>query len=401
MDVGFPIICFSCSVQDVFLYGLFIEPLLLAFTGITDQLYREGRLLHMNLESKVTINDIAKAVGVSKTTVSRYINGHSDMMSERTRERIRAVIEMTNYQPSDIARNLKRKNTNLIGVLIADMSTPFSSVLVVSISDYLSECGYVPIFANCNDSLQKEQEMIDSLLFRGVAGFLVNTTSCNNNYLIGVASRGIPIVLCDRYINHYNFNIVTFEQDAPVFNLVRHLKEEGYTRPVLFTQCWENNSSRRRRKDAILSAIQQVYGYDATEDVYLVSFQNGLSAAAQLDALLGRLKPGDIPAIIGTNSVTTVQTYKAIKSCGLKMPEQIGLCGPEDWNWQQEMNWAQLIEPTITTIDLPVRDLGRQSAECLVHMLKGETEGAREIMLPCGLNIRESTCRLHSQGDFG
>ena len=164
--------------------GLFIEPLLLAFTGITDQLYREGRLLHMNLESKVTINDIAKAVGVSKTTVSRYINGHSDMMSERTRERIRAVIEMTNYQPSDIARNLKRKNTNLIGVLIADMSTPFSSVLVVSISDYLSECGYVPIFANCNDSLQKEQEMIDSMLFRGVAGFLVNTTSCNNNYLI-------------------------------------------------------------------------------------------------------------------------------------------------------------------------------------------------------------------------
>lgn len=165
-------------------------------------------------------------------------------------------------------------------------------------------------------------------------------------------ARGIPIVLCDRYINHYNFNIVTFEQDAPFFNLVRHLKEEGYTRPVLFTQCWENNSSRRRRKDAILSAIQQVYGYDATEDVYLVSFQNGLSAAAQLDALLGRLKPGDIPAIIGTNSVTTVQTYKAIKSCGLKMPEQIGLCGPEDWNWQQEMNWAQLIEPTITTIDL-------------------------------------------------
>lgn len=72
--------------------------------------------------------------------------------------------------------------------------------------------------------------MIDSLLFRGVAGFLVNTTSCNNNYLIGVASRGIPIVLCDRYINHYNFNIVTFEQDAPFFNLVRHLKEEGYTR---------------------------------------------------------------------------------------------------------------------------------------------------------------------------
>ena len=99
--------------------------------------------MHMNLESKVTINDIAKAVGVSKTTVSRYINGHSDMMSERTRERIRAVIEMTNYQPSDIARNLKRKNTNLIGVLIADMSLIRSPSVLMSVSFLLIRYAYI------------------------------------------------------------------------------------------------------------------------------------------------------------------------------------------------------------------------------------------------------------------
>ena len=134
----------------------------------------------MARESKTTIDDIARAVGVSKTTISRYINGHGEMMSEKTRERVRAAIELTNYQPSDIARNLKRKKTNLIGVLISDMSTPFSSALIIAIGDYLAERGYVPIFANCDDSLQKEEELIDMLISKGVAGLLVNTTSSQN-----------------------------------------------------------------------------------------------------------------------------------------------------------------------------------------------------------------------------
>ena len=180
----------------------------------------------MARESKTTIDDIARAVGVSKTTISRYINGHGEMMSEKTRDRVRAAIELTNYQPSDIARNLKRKKTNLIGVLISDMSTPFSSALIIAIGDYLAERGYVPIFANCDDSLQKEEELIDMLISKGVAGLLVNTTSSQNNHLIGVASRGLPVVLCDRYISNYRFNIVTIEQEKPFHDLVAHLKED-------------------------------------------------------------------------------------------------------------------------------------------------------------------------------
>ena len=243
----------------------------------------------MARESKTTIDDIARAVGVSKTTISRYINGHGEMMSEKTRERVRAAIELTNYQPSDIARNLKRKKTNLIGVLISDMSTPFSSALIIAIGDYLAERGYVPIFANCDDSLQKEEELIDMLISKGVAGLLVNTTSSQNNHLIGVASRGLPVVLCDRYISNYRFNIVTIEQGKPFHDLVAHLKEQGYTRPVLFTQRWEKNSTRQRRKDAFIAAVKEIYGYDPGDDVFVVSTKLGITASMQLDELCCRL----------------------------------------------------------------------------------------------------------------
>lgn len=351
----------------------------------------------MARESKTTIDDIARAVGVSKTTISRYINGHGEMMSEKTRERVRAAIELTNYQPSDIARNLKRKKTNLIGVLISDMSTPFSSALIIAIGDYLAERGYVPIFANCDDSLQKEEELIDMLISKGVAGLLVNTTSSQNNHLIGVASRGLPVVLCDRYISNYRFNIVTIEQEKPFHDLVVHLKEQGYTRPVLFTQRWEKNSTRQRRKDAFIAAVKEIYGYDPGDDVFVVSTKLGITASMQLDELCCRLRPGDVPAVIGGNSVTTVQAYKAIHSRGLSMPEEIGLCGPEDWNWQQEMSWATLVEPNITTIYVPARDIGTHAARLLVENIETENAEPTELMLGCRLSIRRSTTRLSGE----
>ena len=95
--------------------------------------------------------------------------------------------------------------------------------------------------------------------------------------------------------------------------------------------------------------MKEIYGYDPGDDVFVVSTKLGITASMQLDELCCRLRPGDVPAVIGGNSVTTVQAYKAIHSRGLSMPEEIGLCGPEDWNWQQEMSWATLVEPNITT----------------------------------------------------
>lgn len=346
-----------------------------------------------NIGGRPTISDIALAAGVSKTTVSRYINGREDLMSEKTRERIKAVIEVSNYKPSDVARSLKMKRTNLIGVVVSDMSSPFSSALVIGIGEYLTERGYTPLFVHCDDSIEREVELINMLLAKGVAGLLVNTTSRENNNLIRIACQGIPVVLCDRYIDDYRFNIVTVEHDSAIFELVSHLKNQGYTRPVLFTQQWDKNSSRLRRKNAFVSAVKKLYDYDPQDDIYVISRKRGITATMQLEILLGRLKEGDIPAVIGTNSVTTVRTYKAIKSRELKIPEEIGICGPEDWNWQSEMNWPMIVDPTITTLFVPTGDLGMRSAKLLVDVIEKRVTKPEEIMLPCELKIRKSTSR--------
>lgn len=342
---------------------------------------------------KININDIAFAAGVSKTTVSRYLNGHTELMSDKTRERIKSIIELSNYHPSDTARNLKLRHTNLIGVIVADMISPFSASLIAAISEYLTERGFIPLFANSNNSCQREKDLVNMLLSKDVAGFIINTTSFVNPDVIYAACSGVPIVLCDRYIDNYRFNIVTVDNRSALYNLVEHVRTQGYTRPALFTQNLENNSSRIRNRDAFLSAVGSLYGHDATEDVYVLEKADVSSAAVQLDLFKQKLKADDIPVIIGTNSITTVVTYKAMRNAGLVIPEDMGICGPEDWDWAADMLWPILVEPNITTFSIPTKEMGRCCAGLLLSLLKEQGDQPQEILLPTELRIRESTCR--------
>ena len=348
----------------------------------------------MKPNDKVTISDIAAAAGVSKTTVSRYINGQVELMSEATRNRLKTIIEMSNYQPSDIARNLKRQNSNLIGIIISDISSPFSSAVVVGISGYLESQGYTPLFVNCDDNVQHEESSIASLLAKGVSGLIVNTTSFENTYLVNVACQGMPVVLCDRYVKNYKFDIVTSEHKQGMYDLVLHLKKQGYTRPVMFSQKWERNSTRFMRRRSFIDAVQQIYGYSPENDVYVVSSKDRHSAYDELVKLRAALKPDDIPVVVGVNSVTTVRVLKAIKKLGLIMPYDIGLCGPEDWDWENEMNWPTLVSPNVTTLVIHSTEIGEKCARLLLDKIKQPDLPTQEILLPCEISVRQSTLRM-------
>lgn len=167
-------------------------------------------------QKKVTITDIAKAAGVSKTTISRYLNGRFDLMSPETRRRIESVIDVSGYQPSTIARSLKNKRSLLLGIVVSDQSSPFSTAVLLGVGDALRNTEYVPVFVNCDDDPAKERYQISFLLSRGVDGLIVNTTSYENPFLVNLEARGVPIVLCDRYIKGHTFDIVTTDHASTI-----------------------------------------------------------------------------------------------------------------------------------------------------------------------------------------
>ena len=340
----------------------------------------------------VTISDVARAAGVSKTTVSRYINGKYSLMSRETRERIAAVIEMSHYRPSSIAQSLKAKQSYQIGVVVADVSSPFSAALIRGIGHVLLENNYVALFADSKNSLELEQRLIQTLVSRKVDGLIVNTNSYYNPSLIQLACQGMPVVLCDRQVSDYNFPLVGSEQRQPILDVVAHLKEEGFHTAAFFTEEYAANSARFTRRNAFLEAMAFHYpDQDAQSLSFTVDISDQAGTIRAIEQLLGRCGSGNTPAIIGVNNVTTMHVVGAIRAMGLEIPREVGICGPNDWGWDEQINWPVIVPPGITTFTVQSYEIGCTVAQVLLQRIQNPAAEKQEIRLPSELVVRGST----------
>lgn len=336
--------------------------------------------------------DIAKASGVSKTTVSRYLNGRYDLMSADTRERIKNVIDLSNYRPSPIAQSLKSRRTLQVGVVIGDLGSPFSNAILVGVSTVLDKAGYIPFVVNTSDQLQREERMLSELVERGVDGLLVNTAAYNNPYLVQLDNCGVPVVLCDRYVHDHNFAIVTNQAKEPVYELIYHIYRQGFAPPHLFIEPCIQNSTRMRRRNAFVESLLEVYQIaDAEKQVVEID-------TTWLDKTIRRLKEikrstpkGFVPAVMGGNTITTLHLLTAINELGYRIPHDIGICGPDDWQCDTQFKWSTLISPGITTYAIDALHMGKLAAELLVHRLEDPSFPKQEIVLPTQVVIRGST----------
>ena len=345
------------------------------------------------MNKKVTIQDIADAVGYSKTTVSRYINGQTNMMSAETAARIKNVIELLDYHPSELVRSLKTKKTYTVGVIVSDIASPFASAVVAGAGEVLEEMGYVPLFVNCHEEPAKEKKAIASLVSKGVDGLIVNTTSPDNDFLYGYLMQGIPIVLCDRKLHKYNMDIVGENNEEIISVLVDHLKEQGYTRLALFTQQNLQSSAKNIRRSQFLKAVSEQFHYNAEADVYCVMEETAAGVAEYIERFMRSLKVGEIPAIIGANSIMTMLVYRAIKNLGYKMPTELGLCGTSAWTWNESTTWMEMLRPTVSCVSIQGYEIGQQCAHRILEKIESPDSPAKTIWVDTKFMPKESSIR--------
>lgn len=345
-------------------------------------------------KKKITIQDIADAVGYSKTTISRFLNGQTNMMSPETADRIRRAIELMDYYPSDLARSLKTKKSYTVGIVISDISSPFASSVVVGSGEILEQNGYVPLFINCHEESRREEEAIASLISKGVDGLIVNTTSPDNDFLYDYVGKGIPIVLCDRKLRSYNMDVVEEDNERIISILIRHLKEQGYTRIALFTQERVQSSAKDIRRSQFLKSVKNQLGYDAEKDIYCVTGGDIEKTKAELGKFMRSVRKDEIPAVIGANTVITMLLYRAIKNMEYFMPEDLGLCGTNAWSWNESLTWMELLRPSVTCVTIDGRELGRKCAQRIIEKIENPETEAMDIKLDVKLEERESTSRL-------
>ncbi|MDD9147946.1 MULTISPECIES: LacI family DNA-binding transcriptional regulator [unclassified Sporolactobacillus] len=327
-----------------------------------------------------TISAVAEAAGVSTTTVSRYLNKKYEYMSLKTKKRIGQVIDELNYRPSSIARGLKSKRTNLLGVVVADIENPFSSILMKGVNDICKQRDYHILILNTDNSQQEEEEGILSLIDHNVDALLINPTGYSSTIYTEMNKEGIPVVLIDRQIEEFLFDCVTSNNYDVTFQATAYLIKNHYTRIFFVSEAINSISTRSIRQRAVEDALHQ------SGDSTLIIDKNNRPAIKEKLMRLKRLYPDEKMALFAVNGQVLLILLQILHELRWSVPEEIGIYGYDDWGW------GELIPPGITVIQQDPYEMGRKSAELLIDRLEGKRTGAPELFeLPANLVIRGST----------
>lgn len=316
------------------------------------------------------INDVARAAGVSKTTVSRVLNGRYEFMSPETRARVEAAIEALQFNPNGVARSLKRKRTNTIGAIVANIMNPFSTAITRGIEDYCHAAGYSLIICNADDSAEKERAYVQVLRARQTDGLIINTTGQNRQLFQELADSGFPLVLLDRKLEGVQADAVTLDNAKGTALAMAHLLGRGYRRIAIVVYPPHGLSSRTERLEGYRRALAEA---DIPVDDELVKIAGARPGAAR-EAVHELLAMRPIPeAIFATNYLINLEVLAAVREAGLSVPRDIGIMGFDD------AEWTPLLDPPLTTVAQPTYDMGRRAAELLVKRI--ESKRPRKPML--------------------
>ncbi len=334
----------------------------------------------------MTIDQVAQRAGVSKTTISRYLNQRYDILGKETKERIRQVIEELDYTPSRIAQGLRAKNSRMIGCLVSDISNPFSSIIVQGINSVCVEQGYQILLIDSGDDPKREQDGIVRLLESRVDGLIVNTTGGNDPFLRKLAEEGTKVVLVDRQLMEpSSIDSVASEASQSTYECIAMLHGMGYQRVAFFTQGNETIRPRVLRYEGYCRAMEECYGMAGDWDVYQFDIHSDSQCEQQLRAFR-EAYPGERIALFAVNGVTMMRILKGIQRLGYAMGAEFGVAGFDDWEW------ASLVSPGITTVAQNSWKVGERAAQLIIERI--EERGADTVVqeeLPNTLMVRGST----------
>jgi LacI family transcriptional regulator len=328
----------------------------------------------------ITIQDVAKTAGVSVSTVSRVLNGKSDVALE-TIEKVQSVIENLGYASSLAARGMRSHRTNVIGVVISEVDSPYSLEILRGINRVIAESDYHLLIYTSGSASKFRTENQESqyvmLLNGGITDGVIVVTPSTGNF-----SPHSPLVIVDPHQNEPETHTLYATNYEGTHDAIEYLVSLGHRRIAHITGAM-----------ALISSVQRLKGYKdsmaaagITLDESLIQEGDFTVHTAQECTLRLLSLPNPPTAIFAANDMSAMGVYQAAQQLGVRIPQDLSVVGFDN------LRDSLYLDPPLTTIDQPVFDMGVLATRIMVNILKGENAEKKQHVFPTRLVIRCS-CR--------
>jgi LacI family transcriptional regulator, repressor for deo operon, udp, cdd, tsx, nupC, and nupG len=330
----------------------------------------------------VRISDVAKLANVSTATVSRVLSNSGNVKKETT-EKVLEAIQKLNYQPNMLARQLRKLETKTILVVVPDITNTFFSKVLRGIEHVAIENDYQVLLGDTGNNIERERGYLNILRQRKADGMILLTARLESHLLEEIASE-FPVVLACEYLEGSTIPTVSIDNISSARKATEYLINLGHRR-IGFISGPLNVILSRDRLKGFRQAMAQ---HNIPIESFLVqegdfSFESGYNMMMKFLAL-------DQPptAVFASNDEMAIGAIKAIKSKGLRVPDDISVVGFDD------IQFASIYEPALTTISQPMFEIGKKAMELLIKLMNKDKLEKSQYILEDQLVIRE-TCKKY------
>lgn len=341
---------------------------------------------------KPTIYDVAKAANTSIATVSRIINNKNYPIKEELVKRVKKEVKNLNYTPNFIGKQLKSKRSNDIGVIIPNITNEFYPQLILGIEHTARKNGYNVLLCNSQRNPTNERDFLESLFQKQVQGIIISSLEKNHNYLKKFISNNAKIVIFDQDID-IDCNKIIFDFEKGGYIAAKHLVDLGH-RKIAFFSAPLNKYSRKKMYEGFTKYLK-LSGIPINKDFILISeeeeefydeiyeYKNGKTLTNKM------LSQGKLPtSIFCINDMTAVGVMQVLQRNNIKIPEDVSVVGFDN------IPIAQMVSPSLTTIDQCTYKMGTMAAEVLLSNLKENNKKNVSLFFEPSLIVRSSTKKI-------
>ena len=330
--------------------------------------------------ARLTIRDVARLAEVSVGTASKALNNNGSLRKE-TRAKVIAVAKEIGFRPNDLAQSLHRGQSLTVGLITTDSFGRFTNPIMEGLEECLSDRRMAVFMCNATDDAAREARHVESLIGKRVDGIIVTGRRADRRPRLHVPSPNIPVIYVYSQIDDPEAVCLLPDDEGGAALATRHLVGLGRRRIAHVTGP-ERFEAVRLRRDGYLKTIREA-GLDEPDGFYLPGVWSegwGREAVAQL--FRGRAAPPD--AIFCGNDQIARGVADALRERGVAIPDALSLVGFDNWEIV-----AAATRPPLTTVDMNLKDLGREAGRTMMSVIAGEgTRGVRR--LPCTLVVRDS-----------